>query len=95
VFTRKSVYLPPFRERWIIRRSSQLSIDADDPALSSNTFPKISFAAKQKTQKYLILQAARYSKSGIQLQEHPDGIRTRQSLLSMRMMNAPGIVESK
>jgi predicted secreted protein len=49
---------------------------------------------KRKTQKYLILHGARYSKSDIQLQEHPDGIKTMQSLLSMRMMNAPGIVAS-
>ena len=63
--------------------------------LPSNTPPKRKVSRfKRKTQKYLILQGARYSKSDIQLQEHPDGIKTMQSLLSMRMMNAPGIVAS-
>jgi hypothetical protein len=41
------------------------------------------------------LQTPGYSKSGIQLQEHPDGTILTQPILSVRMMNAPAIVQSK
>jgi len=71
---------------------------ADDPAvLQHRGSPAEVSRHAGNTRKDLRIspQEPRYSKSGIQLQEHPDGMRRAQPLLSFRMMNAPGIVESK
>src|SRR5579863_8464674 len=70
----------------------------DDPAvLQQHCSPAEVSRHAGNTRKDLRIspQEPGYSKSGIQLQEPPDGMRRAQPLLSVRMMNAPGIVESK